>query len=343
MRENRQKIFGRLFLAAGTVLFAAILLLSFFAAKSLQTDYLALKDHDVSEDAVLKISYDDRIYASLGAGIEIDHRDGSAGERLTEFLSASLRSIDNRILSCGILYVMMIVAVLAYPFFRRFGQNKTRHILSVALSVPILFAVFSAAIAVMHAALRVPFCFPAGKDLLLLAVSLPAVAGGSCFLAWLLRTVRRPILVSVAAVPLVFLLFLLGAQAEGRLSCPPTVDSFDYLTEIDPHVLDEDYTGEVYYDDEKNAVILNGTEYPPEQAENPDRLKGIGRVGAYAFELLSPYGGNGLFLTHEQYTNEGSALTIQPFLLILYALKALAWIFLPLCLGKKRSQKPAEQ
>ena len=343
MKADKQKIFGRLFLAAGVVLFAAILLLSFFAAKSLQADYLALKNHDISEDAVLKISYDDRIYASIGAGIEIDRRDGSAGERLTEFLAASLRSIDKRILSCGILYVMMIAAVLAYPFCRRFGQNKTRHILSVALSVPLLFAVFFAAVAVMHAAFRIPFYFPTGKDLLLLAVSLPAVAGGSCFLAWLLRTVRRQLLVSVVAAPLVFLLFLFGAPAEGRLYCPPTVDSFDYLTEIDPHVLDEDYTGEVYYDDEKNVVVLNGTEYPPKQAENPDRLKGAGRVGAYAFELLSPYGGNSLFLTHEQYTNEGSALTIQPFLLILYVLKALAWIFLPLCLKKTRTQKKDEQ
>ena len=335
MSENKKRIVGGLFLAAGILLFAAILLMSFLAAKSLQADYLALKNHDVSEDAVLTIGYDDRIYASIGAGIEIDSRDSRPGDRLSEFIASSLRSIDNRILSCGILYTMMTAAVLAYPLCRRFGQNKKRHVLSAALSVFILYAVFFAAVAVTHAAFRVPFRFPAGKELLLTAVSLLAVAGGSCFLAWLLRTVRRQILVSVVAVPVVFGLFLFGATSEGRLYCAPTVDSFDFLTEIDEHVLDEDYTGDVYYDEEKNVVVLNGTEYPPEQADNPDYLKGFERAGAYAFELLDPYGGNSLFLTHEQYANEGAGLVISPVLLLLYALKALAWVLLPLFLRKK--------
>ena len=336
-KQRSQKIFYRLFLAAGIVLYAAVIICSFLAVKSLRSDYLALKNHDLSEDAALTIGYDDHIYASMGAGIEIESRDSKAAEHVTEFLAASLRSIDRRILSCGILYAMAIAAVLAYPLCRKCEGNRKRHVLIAALSVPVLFALFCAGILAMHAAFALPFYFPTGgTELTIIAVSLLAAAGGSCFLAWLLRMVRRQVLVAVIAVPAVIMLFIFGALFEGRLYCPPTVDSFDFLTEIDPHVLDEDYTGEVCYDDEKNVVVLNGTEYPPEQAENPDRLRGAGRVGAYVFEALSPYAGNGLFLMYEQFVGDGTAFELPPVLSALYIIKSLAFIVAPLCFKNKR-------
>lgn len=100
-----------------------------------------------------------------------------------------------------------------------------------------------------------------------------------------------------------------------------------------PDVFSEDFAGTAYYDEEKNVLVVNGTEYPPRPAENPERLQGIRRAGATLFETLNPYAGNGLFMVSEI---EGG-LTIGVIVLLLYALKAAAPILLPLCRKQKNT------
>ncbi len=69
---------------------------------------------------------------------------------------------------------------------------------------------------------------------------------------------------------------MVGTGFEGRLYSSPTTDSFDYIAqEIKPHIYDKDFDGDVYYDEEKNVLILNGEEYEPRQVDNPDYLTGI--------------------------------------------------------------------
>ncbi|MBQ7687770.1 MAG: hypothetical protein IJT27_00995 [Clostridia bacterium] len=340
MKKINEKTIGKLLIAAGILFCVIVLAASFLAIRNLRADYLNLTQLDLSEDTSATISYDDRLYASMGAGIEIDHNDNDNESRLADFIENSLRSVDTRILSCGILYVMMFVTVFAFPLYIKFGRNRKKHVLITAGCVFLSYAFFLAAVYLMFLAFRIPFYFPQRIQWLLIAVALTAVTGGSCFLAWLLRMIRYKKITAVLAIPLVFLLFILSASFEGQLFSPQTVDSFAFVADMEEGVFDEDYEGEVYYDSEKNVLVLNGKEYEPEQIENPDSLHGAGRIGAYAFELLDPYSGNGLFLIYE-----AAEITVEPIFLILYTLKALAWIILPLCIQRKRKApqtSPAE-
>ena len=277
------------------------------------------------------LGYEDHIYASVGSGIEINGGDADNGERIASFLKNGMRAIDKRIVSCAILYAMAAAVSAAYPLWLLFRDKKGLHALCAALFAPVTFAGLVLIALIAHRTFGLPFSFPGGTDAVVAAVSLLCVTGGSGFLAWLLQVVRFRLPVSALAIPAMLALYLFGASLEGRLYCAPTVDSFAYLVQVDEHVFDEDYEGEVYYDEEKGAIILNGREYPPEQAENEDYLRGAARVGAYAFEALSPWGGNSLFLAREI----GSEF-VPAFVFVLYAVKAAALAALPLTAGRKR-------
>lgn len=336
LKENKGKLIGRFLFAVGAIMIAVVMICTFFAVKGMNSDYNEIKNHDIGKDGSLSIRYDDHIYASIGSGIVIDHREEDVEGKKSSFLTSALKNIDNRIVSCTILYTMMTVTVSAYPLYRKFGKNKTVHTFSTIITTIILFAAFLLFAFACHRAFRLPFFFPTGKDAMIAAASLSAVIGGSCLLSLLIRTVRIKIITAFAAIPIVFLLFIFGTMIEGQLYSTPTVDSFDYIREVDEHVFDEDYDGEVYYDDEKNVVVLNGKEYGPQKVDNPEHLRGAARIGAYVFELISPYSGNGLFLIYEGITSTGSELTISPVISMLYILKAAALAALSLSLGKKR-------
>lgn len=337
MKEFVGKAIGKLLFAAAVVMLAGVLILAALSVKTLSGEYLTLKNADISQPITGSVSYNDRLYAQLGFGVETDPADGDAEAFLSEFLDESLQKIDLRILSSGILYTMTIVTVAALFLYEKFGRDAKRHTRAVLLAVFAVYAVYVASVAVLHRLFGVPFSLPSGAYLLAAAVSLGCVAGGSCVLAFVLRVLRFKKTAAVLAVPAVFLMFLFGTVFEAKLYVAPTVDSFEYVASIDERVTDTASDVEAYYDEGKNVLIVAGTEYPPRQVENPDYAKGGERVGAYLFELVSPYAGNGLFMIQE--TEE---MTVPLFFTALYALKALALIeFFAPYKTKKSRRSPA--
>ncbi len=271
------------------------------------------------------MSYNDGLFGSIGYGIEIDHLDGDKNERLTDFAESSLRAIDKRILTCALTYAMLIVTAAAYWLYIKYGSDRSKHLRSIFFAVLTVSAGLPALVLITHAILRMPFYFPAPGDIPVLLVSFPAVFGGSCFLGWMLRIIPFRQILSLAALPLVLWLFMQGTVCEAGLYCAPQVPSFDYIAEeIEPGIYDEGVEGTVYYDQDKDVIVLNGTEYTPRQVSNPDCLEGTGRLSAILFELISPYAGNGLFLIHE-----AENINAGPAFLSLYAVKALILAVFP--------------
>ncbi|MBR4395047.1 MAG: hypothetical protein IKT01_01450 [Eubacteriaceae bacterium] len=314
--NNRMR--GMLSLAAGIIVFTYISIMSFMAIKDLSRDYQAMKNVDLSESSRVSIGYDDHIYTSTGFGIEIDPADSNMSATLNDYIESSLRTIDRRIISCLILYTMIVVTVLAYFLHQVFGIEAKKHTLRVIIYVPVVFVSFLALIVGFHIIQSVPFYFPKRYDCLQILVSLSAVIGGSCCLAWILRVVRWKRAVSLIAIPAVLFLFIFSSATEGRLYSPRTVYSFDYVAqEYEPNLYDDDFEGEAYYDEDKNVLFVNGKEYPPQETENPDYLKGAGRAGAILFEAINPYAASGLFMVCE-----AADLNVAMSNLLLYAFKS---------------------
>lgn len=308
---------GLLLFLCGTALFLVIAALTVSAIGRLGSDYRKFAEADLSEDFSAALLYDDRIYAQLAYGIEIISTEPDKAERMETFLDGSLSMIFDRILAAGVLYTMLVSAAGALFLYDRFGKNRIKHTAAI-LAYPLLsYAAFLAVAAVAAAFRKLPFPALPGKAVAALAVCLVSVIAGECALGMLLRKIRFKTVAAVAAVPLAFALFIVGTGLEGRLFCAPYADSFSYVYET----VDEDYTGEYYYDEEKNVVVLEGKEYPPRQEPNEDRLKGAARIGAVAFEALVPCSGNGIELIREEL-----GAPLPAWVLCLYALKALCWI-----------------
>ena len=331
-REPAGRGKGMLSLMCTILLLSSVLILSLRGIRNMSREYQALLHMDLSSGSRGSIGYEDGLFGSIESGIEIDPSDSEKGERLRDFTESSLRAIDKRILTCILIYTMLISAAASYWLYVRYGRDRLKHVLSIFIAVMLLYAVLLAAILMAGAASGMPFYFPGAGEIPLLIVSIPAVLGGSCFLGWLLRMIRFKRIAALMALPAVLLHFMQGTVFEAGRFCAPEVPSFAYIAEeIEPRIYEDDYEGTVYYDQEKDVIVLNGAEYPPRQAPNPDYLTGTGRAAACIFEILSPYSGNGLFMIHE-------AENIRPAagILSLYVLNALAFAALPLLSGNRK-------
>lgn len=325
--KKKRDLFAWIMLCLGLIATVAVLVMTFLAIRRFASEYAAIRDNDLSQDTAMTMIYDDHLYAQIAYGIEIvSGYQGMDADR-NAFLETSLRGVDQRILSCGTLYTMVIATVLSYFLYRSYKNDAKKHVLSVVLMIVEVFAVYVLVAWIAHLISGMPFYF--GRSLFTLTVSLLSIIGGSCALALLYRFFRFKKIMAVAAIPLVLVLFLFGFAFEHGLYCEPIVESFDYVAELDPRILEKDFAGPVYYDEEKNVMVVEGKEYEAQQLANEERYTGLARIGAYAYELLDPYAGNSLYFWEDA---EGSKAPLAA--CFLYLLKSLGWIFAALLLKK---------
>ena len=164
----------------------------------------------------------------------------------------------------------------------------------------------------------------------MLVLSLLSVMGGSCALGLMLRKIKYKKTAAVLAIPLVLVLFLVGTGIEAGFYSPKTVSSFSYVVEL----VGEENMGGYYYDEEKNAVVGNGQEYPPEIVPNPEHTVGAKRAAGLAFTAINPYSWNGLeLLRQELYA------MIPLWAVLLHIVKSVFWNGLAaLVPGKKKAR-----
>ncbi|MBR4928573.1 MAG: hypothetical protein IKZ63_03635, partial [Oscillospiraceae bacterium] len=296
--KKQDRVFGYLTLAAGIIMLLAVLAVTISAVRDTSVQCYEVLEADLSEPYTGIISYSDHIYAEFGFGIMTDPDDPSTPEKLKTFVADSLTQIDQRILSCGIIYTMVICAVFAYPLYLRYRYDLRKHLLAVFFLTAAVFVLFNAVVIISFSVLGVPFYFPDLFRSILIGTGIVSVIAGLCAVAMLLRTVRLKKLIAIAAVPLTVLLFMFSAVFQGGLYSPRMLDSFSYVYDIDQRLADPDFT-DAYYDEEKNVLVVDGTEYPPRLVENDDYYKGASRIGAYAYNVIDPFSGCTLPMVQE--------------------------------------------
>ncbi len=314
------------YLLAAVAAIAVLLTLAmtFFAVQSMSAGVEAVLSGDPDKGFKASIDYDDHLYAALGYGIEVDPADPERQSRGKEFLADTMHLIAERVAGTDMLYAMLAGTCFALFLSERWGDDRKKHVLAVFCCITAIWIVLFGGYLCFCAVLGIPVRLPSVQSLILLCVSLLSAVGGSCIAGLLLTRFRFRKIAAILLIPLVFALFLFGSLAEAGLMLPKEVESFSYVAEFDPE-------GVGYYDPEKNAVIVEDKEYPPQISPNPDRLTGAGAVLATAFEAVNPYSGNSIELVR-QMTEEPVPVLLQLF----YALKALGWILLSAA-GKKKN------
>lgn len=331
MNDKDKSILSRILLIADIAALVAVSLFTVSAVKIMGEKCHELREADISKDHSGIIYYDDHLYAMLGFGIEIDARETGNEERMDEFITSSLRSIDERVYGTFAIYTMVIAAALALFLYETF---RNKHILSIVLSTMLIYLLLFGVFALSSLIHEIPVYLPRGEACIGLIVSILSVVGGCCALGLLIRKIRFKKITALLAIPLVIALFIFGTIFEAQLYCPKQIESFDYITSS----ISEDYEGEYLYDDNRNVIIVDGKEYGPQLVDNPNYLKGAGRIGAFAFELADPYSGNGLELVRQFNLEDGNIASGQglPYwVYLIYGIKALCWIALSSMIKEK--------
>ena len=320
-KDKKNSLFAILMLMAAVICLLFVFVFTISAFREMGNEYHALKGRDLSEDFSATIIYDDHLYAMLGYGIMNDPLDPGRAEYLSSFLKTSIRSIDERIFSADVLYTMMITSFMSLFLYERYGSEKKKHVLMIAVCVFPVFFLLSGSSFIFSSIRDIPFYLSSGNSLLCLMIGMICIIGGHCFLAFLIRKVRFRKIVSLIAIPVIFFVFLFSAAFEGGLLMSPYIDSFDHVYDVIP----QEKWDDLYYDEEKNVLILDGNEYEAKQIENPDHLKGLSAIGAIAFELIDPYSGNSIEMIRQIIDSP-----IPLWILFLYLLKSFIWIFVSL-------------
>lgn len=336
--KDKKKPTGVVSLIIGIILFCIILAATVPAVKELAESYLYIKNADLSQELEASFYYEDHLYASMGFGISIAPDEADKEVRRSDFLSDKLPLVDERIITCGILYAMMLGVIFQYYLNCKCHDSRKKYILGTAAATLVPFAAYLAAVLIAGKFFGVPFIFPRANGLLLAAVGLLSAVAGNSVLAALISTVRHKRFTAVAAVPIVFALVILGMNLEYHLYTGSTVKSFKYVSEVDSRLQDDNFDGAIFYNDKKDVLVVGETEYPPDLSDNPDYYTGLKRAGAYAAELIIPYSGSELLLTNYLVIIETED-NIPSWTSAAYAVKAMLWIAGSCCWLKPRRKE----
>ena len=230
---KKKDLFKVLTLFAFTAFLIVLAVFSFQAICLLKENYEILRNGDLSKGFSGSIFYDDRLYASIGFGLEIVANEPDAAERLSSFFSSSFLSIDRRILSCGLVYTMFGTSLLLYDLFSDADEDRKRQILKTVAAVFGTYIFYVVMIRVMHMACRIPFYLPGPGSLFSIFAGLVSITGGCCAMGILLRKLPFKKIPAILMVLLVILLFLFSAGIESRFLMPEKIESFAYVVEND--------------------------------------------------------------------------------------------------------------
>ncbi len=320
MKKN--KFFCYIMIVIAMICSGIIIFLTARACHKLGDTYGILKGRELAAEDISLIYYDDNMYAILAYG------NNDPDMKMVDYLENSLRNIDERIMAAGLLYVAVISAMLVYPVY--FFSNKKRIVSTGLLTVAACYLLFVLLVIAFMAFYKVPFFFPKGNSLLLSSIGLISLFGGYSALCTLIRVFKFKKLAAVSAFIVVFVIYLMCCLVEGGLYCDPYQYDFSYLLDIDSTILDEDYEGDFFIDNKTMIAHLNGQEYPAERYENEEYFRGAARVMAVGEELINPYSAVSIDMVIREY---GVELPLG--YAIMYIVKALLWIFVPLFATKR--------
>ena len=281
---------GKALMALAIVAFVAIVAITVLAIRKLGAGYHAALEMQPAGGSSVELGYDDHLYAVIGQGMEFASDDPAPQQTLAAFLESTLRAIELRIMTAGLLYAVVVSVPMALFFSRVQPDDPTSSARLTALAGLLAFVLFVAAAVAACKAFDVPFYLPRGIEILAIAAGALGVVVGSMVMGLIVDKIRFKAVVAIIAIPVAIALFLAGIVTEIFAFSEPYINSFEYVAQIDSRILDENFDG-AYYDSEKNVLVVDGTEYAPEQLPNPDHATGGALAGCIAFELLSPYSG----------------------------------------------------
>ena len=211
---------------------------------------------------------------------------------------------------------------LQYFLFKKNGKDARKQYWDVVLGSLLSFTVQIGIVFLVLLCNGFRMALFTPNIILMLICQLLVMLAASAVYAWMIRRIRfRNILVPVLLV-LSVVFYYGGIISEIYLSNPKTIESFDYLYEIDERYKNPDFDN--YYDSETNQFFVEEDAYDPQIVPNEEYVGRVKRVGLIAGEILNPLAN----ITRFTFDMEG---VTAAWITILYMVKSMLLLVLVGC------------
>ncbi len=124
--------------------------------------------------------------------------------------------------------------------------------------------------------------------ILILISQFLVMLSASAVYAWIIRRICFKKIAVGMLIVLSVIFYYGGIISEINLSYPKTVESFDYLYEIDDRFRNNDSDVLQYYDPQTSQMIIGEDVYDPEYVPNPKYIGGVKRGALIGLEVVNP-------------------------------------------------------
>ena len=224
-------------------------------------------------------------------------------------------------ISCSIIYTFLAFLFLQYFLFKKNEFCAKKHYRDVVLGHTLCCLVYIGIVFFMLLSKGFVMTLHTPNIILILISQFLVMLSASAVYAWVIRRIRfKKIAVSMLII-LSIIFYFCGIISEINLSYPQTVESFDYLYEIDDRFRNDDCDVLQYYDPQTSQMIIGDDVYGPEYVQNPKYIGGIKRVALIGLEILNPLANMNRF----GFDLEGATAV---WITLLYMLKSIAMLAL---------------
>ena len=259
------------------------------------------------------------LFSNLGYGMEGAAVESVALQEYQNFMRTKTAIINEAVFRDNALY-MMVTLCAASVFLKHLFKKKMIFVNTAA------YLLYTACIMLFYAVLKLPLTFTGIKSFVLIGISLLSMLAFLSFTEMLLSVGKKKLIMTVVSLFLLAVFYFCGLMSNFNLLSPKTIPSFDYLYETDERFSDEAYSGKIYYDPEKQVMVVDEEEFAPQIIDNPEHATGIRRILYYLLTVINPstgvYLGAVIHSIEEEYNILPLTLTIP------YALQACFWIIL---------------
>ena len=224
-------------------------------------------------------------------------------------------------ISCSIIYTFLAFLFLQYFLFKKNEFCAKKHYRDVVLGHALCCTVYIGIVFFTLLSKGFVMTLHTPNIILLLVCQFMVMLSASAVYAWIIRRIRFKKIAVGMLIILSIIFYFGGIISVINLSYPQTVESFDYVYEIDDRFRNEDYEEIQYYDPQTGQVIVGDDVYDPEYVPNPKYIGGIKRVALIGLEILNPLAN----LNRFGFDLEGE---VAVWITLLYMLKSIAMLAL---------------
>ncbi len=191
-------------------------------------------------------------------------------------------------ISCSIIYTFLAFLFLQYFLFKKNELCAKKHYRDVVLGHALCCIVYIGIVFFTLLSKGFVMTLRTPNIILILVCQFLVMLSASTVYAWIIRRIRFKKIAVGMLIILSIVFYFGGIISAINLSYPKTVESFDYVYEIDDRFRNEDYEEIQYYDPQTSQVIVGDDVYDPEYVPNPQYIGGIKRVALIGFEVVNP-------------------------------------------------------